>query len=243
MWIENRNCYRKRQVVCAILGVCVSLLFTLAVCDRREVVAAKRLSSAQAEMADEVFRFHVLANSDSKEDQELKLMVRDEILSYMKEYISYSDKAYMNIRTSDVNKQSMQCQKKEVQIVKNWAENHLEDIEQVAYRVICAKGYDYSVKARVTECYFPDRRYGEVLFPKGYYEALRVEIGEAAGHNWWCVLYPSLCFTDATCAVVTDEGEQELAGVLSEESYETVTATSGNFKIKSFFYELFKGET
>ena len=83
MWIENRNSYRKRQVVCAILGVCVSLLFTVAVCDRREVAAAKRLSSAQAEIADEVFRFHILANSDSKEDQELKHMVRHEILSYM----------------------------------------------------------------------------------------------------------------------------------------------------------------
>jgi len=227
MWIENRNSYRKRQVVCAILGVCVSLLFTVAVCDRREVAAAKSLSSAQAEMADEVFRFHVLANSDSKEDQELKLMVRDEVLSYMKEYISGDDKD----------------QKTDVQSVKNWAENHLEDIEQVAYKIICANGCDYPVKARVTECYFPDRRYGDILFPKGYYKALRVEIGEAAGHNWWCVLYPSLCFTDATCAVVTDEGEKELSGVLSEESYETVTATSGNFKIKSFFYELFKGET
>lgn len=224
MWIENRNSYRKRQVVCAILGVCVSLLFTVAVCDRREVAAAKRLSSAQAEIADEVFRFHILANSDSKEDQELKLMVRDEVLSYMKKYISCDDKD----------------QKTDVQSVKNWAENHLEDIEQVAYSVICANGCDYPVKARVTECYFPDRRYGDILFPKGYYEALRVEIGEAAGHNWWCVLYPSLCFTDATCAVVADEGEKELQKVLDSDTYETVTATSTDFEIKSFFYELFR---
>ena len=100
--------------------------------------------------------------------------------------------------------------------------------------------YDYSVKARVIECYFPDRRYGKILFPKGYYEALRVEIGEASGHNWWCVLYPSLCFTDATCAVVTEEGEDKLQKVLDVETYETVTATPTNFKIKSFFLELFR---
>ena len=78
---------------------------------------------------------------------------------------------------------------------------------------VCEEGYDYPVVARVTKCYFPDRRYGDVLFPKGYYEALRVEIGKAAGHNWWCVLYPALCFTDATCAVVTEEGEEELEKV------------------------------
>ena len=79
-------------------------------------------------------------------------------------------------------------------------------------------------------------------FPKGRYEALRVELGDGVGRNWWCVLYPNLCFTDTTCAVVTDEGRQELEHVLTEEEYEMVTATS-DFKIKSFFFGDLFGET
>ena len=139
------------------------------------------------------------------------------------------------IKTAYRKLASMSCQK-----VKIWAAGHLDEIEEEALKVVFAEGFDYPVTANVTKCYFPDRRYGDVLFPKGYYKALRVEIGEAAGHNWWCVLYPALCFTDATCAVVTEDGENELEKVLDEDAFKTVTATSTNFKIKSFFYELFK---
>ena len=220
MWIENRKSYRIRQGICAIIGICVSLILMSAIMDRQEVLAAKQVAGAQEKLADEVFRFHVLANSDSKADQELKLKVRDGILLYMKSL------------------EQAGCR----QNVKAWASNHLSEIEQVASDIICAEGYAYPVTAKVVKCYFPDRRYGQVLFPKGYYEALRVEIGEAAGHNWWCVLYPSLCFTDATCAVVTEEGEETLRSVLDKETYETVTVNS-TFKIKSYFFELFRERT
>lgn len=223
MWLENRKNYRIRQGICVILGICASLILTIAVMDRQEVKAAKQVVDAQVKLADEVFRFHVLANSDSEEDQKLKLKVRDNVLSYMQEYMNFD-------KETDETCQS----------VKAWTEGHLEEVEQAALKVIREEGYNYSVNARVSECYFPDRRYGEILFPKGYYEALRVEIGEAFGHNWWCVLYPSLCFTDATCAVVTEDGEEELQKVLDSDTYETVTVTSTNFKIKSFFYELFR---
>ena len=226
MWIENRKNYRIRQVICVILGICVSLVLTLAIFDRQEVMAAEKLAKAQELLADEVFRFHVLANSDSESDQELKLKVRDHLLSYMEETMC------------DLSETEFDCHD-----VKAWTIDHLNEIEQKALEVIYAEGYQYTVNARVTKCYFPDRRYAEVLFPKGYYEALRVEIGNASGQNWWCVLYPSLCFTDATCAVVTEKGEDELQKVLDAETYETVTATSTNFKIKSFFYELFKEKT
>ena len=87
----------------------------------------------------------------------------------------------------------------------------------------------------MTNCYFPDKTYGDITFPNGYYDALRIEIGEAKGHNWWCVLYPNLCFVDAVHAVVPDEGKEELKEVLDEEEYEMVTATS-KFKIKWFFF-------
>ena len=223
MWIENRKSYRIRQGICVILGVCASLILTSAILDRQEVMAAKQMKDAQIKLADEVFRFHVLANSDSESDQNLKLQVRDYLLSYMKETMC------------ELPDNELDCQE-----VKTWTIDHLDELEQKASEVICAEGYSYTVNAKVEKCYFPDRKYGNVLFPKGYYEALRIEIGKAEGHNWWCVLYPSLCFTDATCAVVTEEGEEELEKVLDTETYETVTVTSTNFKIKSFFCEVFK---
>ena len=223
MWIENRKNYRIRQVICAILSICASLILISAVLDRQEVMATEKMAKAQERIADEVFRFHVLANSDSDADQELKLKVRNQILSYIQK--SMCDSSAVALKRQDVKK---------------WVSDHLTEIEQEALHVIYVEGYNYPVNARVAECYFPDRRYGKILFPKGYYEALRVEIGEACGHNWWCVLYPSLCFTDATCAVVSEEGEEKLQNVLDAETYETVTVTSTNFKMKSFFYELFK---
>ncbi len=224
MWIENKKSYRIRQAVCVILGFCAAWTFTMAVCNRQEAVAARHRSAAQKELSQEVLRFHVLANSDEEADQNLKLLVRDQILSYMEDSML-----------------SLDCVT--VDDSKRWVRAHLDEIEDEATAVIRQEGFSYSVRANVSECYFPDRKYGTVLFPKGYYEALRVEIGNGSGHNWWCVLYPSLCFTDSTCAVVTEESEQELQNVLSEESYEAVTVTSHNFKIKSFFWEIFRKET
>ena len=100
MWIENRKSYRIRQVICAILGTCASLVLTFAVMDRQEVLAAKQVVCAQEKLADKVFRFHVLANSDSEADQELKLKVRDAILSYMKEYIGI-DKGLVSCKSME----------------------------------------------------------------------------------------------------------------------------------------------
>ncbi len=90
----------------------------------------------------------------------------------------------------------------------------------------------YRANAAVTTCYFPDRTYGDVTFPAGNYQALRVVLGRQNGHNWWCVLYPNLCFTNATCAVVDEDGKkEELKEALSAEEYEMVTSSS-EFKIK-----------
>ena len=131
---------------------------------------------------------------------------------------------------SDKTEGEMSAQK-----TKEWAQQHLTELEEVADKVLEKEGYDYLAKAEVTTCYFPDKRYGDVLFPEGWYEALRIRLGEAEGHNWWCVLYPNLCFTNATCAVVSEDGKKELKKALTAEEYEMVTATS-DFKIKWFFF-------
>ena len=130
-------------------------------------------------MAKEVFRFHVLANSDSEEDQELKMKVKGEIIAYMKEDLPYSDG---------------------VETTKAWARTHTDEIEEVAARTIEEAGYDYPVKAKVTTCYFPDKTYGDVTFPQGEYEALRIEIGEGKRTELVvCALPESLFYRCGKC--------------------------------------------
>ena len=173
-----------------------------------------KANAVQEKLSGEVFRFHVLANSDSKEDQRVKREVRDEVLTYMEDNMTASP-------TVDEAKQ--------------WVQAHLDELEATAESVLVREGMPYHARAVVRTCYFPDKRYGDVFFPKGYYEALRIELGSAEGHNWWCVLYPNLCFTDATYTAVGEEGKEELRNVLAEDAYEMVTAVS-KFKIKSYFF-------
>ena len=193
--------------ICATVGVLIAILIT------GLLVNAKK-NEMQGELARQVFRFHVLANSDSEEDQALKMKVKEEIITYMKQELPESDS---------------------VETTKKWARENLSQIEEVAERIIAEEGYEYPVKAEVTTCDFPDKSYGDITFPAGEYEALRIEIGQAKGQNWWCVLYPNLCFIDAVHAVVPDEGKEDLKEVLEEDTYEMVT-TRTRFKIGWFFF-------
>ena len=198
---------QKKQIICTVLALIISLCAT-------GILTEAKVTEVQKKMADEVFRFHVLANSDSEKDQALKMKVKEKVIDYMKEELPESES---------------------VEMTKAWAKNHLAEIEAMAEDALQKEGCIDTVKAEVTTCYFPDKTYGDITFPKGEYEALRIEIGAAKGQNWWCVLYPNLCFIDAVHAVVADEGKEELKEVLDEEEYEMVTATS-KFKIKWFFF-------
>ena len=175
-------------------------------------------AETQEHLASEVLRFHILANSDSEEDQALKMRVKDQVIAYLEKTLP---------KGLDVDR------------TKDWMRRHTDELENVAAAVIEKEGQDYPVSAAVTTCYFPEKTYGDVTFPAGNYEALRVEIGAAKGHNWWCVLYPNLCFLDAANAVVPEEGKKELKSVLTEEEYSQVTAQS-DFKIKWYFLENLK---
>ena len=202
----------KRAVkICFVLAVILAALTTAGIYFRVDAAAQERL---QEHLAQEVLRFHVLANSDSDEDQELKLQVRDAVLAYMEENMPEEDSA---------------------DAVKDWARAHIDAIEDVSRSVITENGADHPVSAAVTTCWFPDKSYGDVTFPAGNYEALRIEIGAAEGHNWWCVLYPGLCFMDTVNAVVPDEGKEKLKNILTEEEYSRITADT-DFKISWFFW-------
>lgn len=149
-------------------------------------------------LSEKVLRFHVLANSDSEEDQELKLLVRDAV------------GVYMNKLLEDVT-----TQEESVRIT----EAHLKDIEREAEKVIEEEGFSYPVTAEVEWTDFPDKTYGEYHMPAGNYQALRVVIGEGEGQNWWCVMYPNMCFSDTVFEVVEQEARENLYQVMTLHEY------------------------
>lgn len=169
-----------------------------------------RQAQTQMDIAQKVLRFHVRANSNSSADQELKLKVRDAIGSYMRQQLS----GVQNL--SDCSR-----------IV----QKNLAQIINTAERVIAAEGYTYLVTAKLQTVLFPQKTYGEYTFPEGDYQALNVVIGEGKGENWWCVMYPNMCFHGAVYEVVDEDAKQSLQRVLTEDEYDAVLK-SGKFKIR-----------
>ena len=155
---------KKILAVCLAAAACVLLSTTI------------QTKSMQRNMAQKVLRFHVLANSDSREDQALKLKVRDQVGTLMAEKLKDADSLEESERIVKAN---------------------LNLIENCAADVISAEGYAYPVSAALENCTFPEKTYGTYTFPGGVYEALRVVIGSGEGHNWWCVMYPNLCFANS----------------------------------------------
>lgn len=187
------------------------------------VVALSSVYGTQIQdgISQKVLRFHVRANSDSDADQALKLRVRDRVLQEYGSVLQY-------------------CTSKEESIAALQA--HTDDIAQVAADEIAKAGYAYPVTVKLVREDFPSKQYGDLTFPAGVYDALRIEIGAAKGHNWWCVLYPQMCYVDATWQQVTDESHQKLKNTLSQEEYVVVSALEQKAelpKIKLKLVELF----
>ena len=171
----------------------------------------------QRDIAEQVIRLHVVANSDSEEDQQLKLEVKEEVVQMLRDELSQD--------TSVISAQQT-------------LRDHLREVEQTASGYIQRKGYDYEVNAELGTCYFPVKQYGDMTFPAGEYKALKVNIGRHEGKNWWCVMYPTLCFVDSTYQIVPEESKEKLKENLSKEEYESLL-TGGEdveygFKIVDF---------
>lgn len=166
----------------------------------------------QQGIAEEVLRFHVLANSDSEEDQRIKYLVRDEVIAWLGEEMEGK---------KDYGKEA----------ALQFLSGHLAQLEQMADKVLGEEGAAYRSEASVEDCYFPARTYGECTFPAGWYKALRIRLGEAEGQNWWCVLYPRLCFSDCLHGVVEEDQMQQLEEVLTVEEYESLLRKPGEWKI------------
>lgn len=177
-------------------------------------VSAAHQSLLQRGIAEEVLRFHVLANSDSEEDQNIKYLVRDAVIAWLSDEMEVKDKD------------------SELQFLSE----HLSQIEQIANQVLSGSGVSYRAQATIENCYFPDRTYGDYTFPAGWYDALCICLGEAKGQNWWCVLYPSLCFSDCLHAVVDEEELADLEEVLTVEEYESLLREPKKWKITSRWF-------
>lgn len=162
------------------------------------------------------FRLHILANSDSKEDQELKLKVRDKILEYM-------------------NKQDFKNKKDAI----NYVQKNISSFTKIAQDTILENGYNYSVNIDIGNFYFPTKYYGNISLPAGYYDGIKIEIGDAKGQNWWCSLFPPLCFVDISSGIVNEEDLKEIKDNLDDEEFNLITDSSENIKFKFKIVEFF----
>lgn len=182
------------------------------------------------EVKDSLIRFHVIANSDNDDDQQLKLKVKNRVIDYLYPYLNSS--------------QSLDESRK---IIKD----RMEDVKTLAQQVIKDNNYDYDVKVELSRENFPDKSYGNITLPQGNYEAFRIIIGSGQGRNWWCVMFPPLCFVDESKAQVEyDKTENKIKSngksfelESKDDSTENVgdkQADGNNIKIKFKIVEIFR---
>lgn len=206
-----------------VIFICILGIFSLTV-NRTKVSG----DSVQKDIASKIIRFHVIANSDSKSDQALKLKVRDKVLEYMQPKLKNSksvDESREIIRKSN------------------------NEIITIAEDVIKKNGYNYTVKTTLSNENFPIKTYGNITLPQGKYEAYRIIIGNGEGQNWWCVMFPPLCFVDITKGEVSyKETEKDMKKVLSPEEYKMIdnqisnSGDKNSIKVKFKILELLKNK-
>lgn len=185
---------KKRCKFCLslIMGLMTFLIAMNGMRRKEEALAAR--------IAPEILRFHVLANSDSPGDQALKLEVKELLLE--------------EIRTGNT--------KASKEAVCRYIEENASLLEQTAENYMSARGFDYEADIRLEQCLFPERTYGDMTFPAGTYDAVRVLLGSGQGKNFWCVLYPSLCCLDSVHAVMPEESRELLKSLLLEDDFDAL---------------------
>lgn len=183
------------------------------------ISAISYVNAVSSDIENSVFRLHVIANSDTKEDQDLKYKVRDNLIEYM------------NSLCKDVT-----SKEEAIKISKL----HEEDFLNIANNTIKENGYSYPVTIEFGNFSFPTKDYGDISLPAGYYDALRVKIGEAKGQNWWCVMFPPLCFVNVSSGIVPEESKELIKQELNDEEYSIVTKEdNSNIQFKIGLIEWF----
>lgn len=205
--INLREVAMKKLLICMLIAI-TALLFL-------NQINSKADSDVSSRVSEKILRLHVIANSDSDEDQQLKLEVKSALVKYLEESTKELDS-------------------KEAYI--EYINNNQEQLISIASSVICENGYDYDVELSVGSTYFPVKTYGDLTFPCGHYDALCVRIGHAEGKNWWCVLYPPLCFVDLTYGIVPDESKESLHTIIGDNDYYALLTKSENITVHPRFF-------
>lgn len=211
--MKSKKC---RLLICIAIVIIVSLVIV-----KEEVKTDIDACRIQESIAQNIIRFHVRANSDSDSDQQLKLKVKNEVTALLQPMLTNSDS---------------------VEQSRNIIAQHMQDIKDTALDTIHNEGYSYDVDVYFEKSYFPMKSYADVTFPPGEYEAFRIDIGDAYGRNWWCVLYPPLCFVDAVYGELPKESKEQLKNVLTDDEYNAITKIRYKYRFKylTFLNGLFK---
>ena len=203
-----------------LIGVLIAILLSTTLIISREI---SKIEAYTYDYKEKLIRFHVIANSDTDEDQELKLKVRDAVIAYLQPKLENSK----SIEESEA-------------IIKREYSN----LEEISNKVIYDNGYDYSVDIGLQYSYFPAKQYSSVVLPAGKYKALKIIIGEGKGKNWWCVMFPPLCFVDDQNGVIDEKTDKKLKEILTPEEYDMIMSKNKteekNLKIKFKITELFQ---
>lgn len=171
----------------------------------------------QEEIAGEIIRLHVIADSDDEKDQLLKLAVKDAVVEDLRGKLE-------NAET--------------IEEARGIILENLEELEELSDEIIEENGFPYKADASLGQAVFPIKRYGDLIFPAGEYEALRIELGKAEGKNWWCVMFPTLCYVDEAKQVITEENKEKFKEILTEEEYRSLSVKGKS----ETFYKLKMGE-
>lgn len=188
----------KARLVILILSL-MAIISIMSISIKNE---ADKIDSVSESYKEKLIRFHVIANSDAEEDQELKLKVRDEIISYLQPKLE--------------NSSSIEESEKIIT-------SEYDNLQSISRETILDNGYEYDVKVGIEYSNFPTKQYSNVILPAGEYKALKVVIGEGKGKNWWCVMFPPLCFVDEENGVIDKSTDEKLQSVLDEEEYNLIT--------------------
>ena len=183
--------------------ILVLVIFTLNGCAQVNNINNKDLELNELnydDIKDKLIRFHVIANSDTEEDQNLKLKVRDKVVEALTEKLSGVES---------------------LEEAEEILEDNIDYVNQIAREVISSNNYDYEVNTMLSYENFPNKVYGDYVFPQGNYEAYRVIIGSGQGQNWWCVMFPSLCFVDESKSDVDSTNlKEEIENIEAKENKE-----------------------
>lgn len=157
-----------------------------------------------------MIRLHIVANSNSKTDQDIKYLIRDELVNHMTQAAG---------------------ELKNKEEARAYLQNHIEELEIIANKVISDSGSMYTAEVSYGKCPFPSKRYNNLILPAGYYDSVKVDIGNAEGENWWCVMFPPLCFVEEAKGDMSEEYFDMLENELSEDEMSIIIAASDSDEI------------